>query len=106
MDLRAMRKTADLLKLVEVPAFAVLNSVSAAGTVADEAAEMIEEGLGLKVCPVRLGDRVAYNRSLITGQTASEFEPHGKAAHEIEQLHMWVREQLGMSTSAPALMSA
>jgi chromosome partitioning protein len=106
MDLRAMRKTADLLKLVDVPAFAILNSVSASGTVADEAAEMIEEGLGLKVCPVRLGDRVAYNRSLITGQTALEFEPYGKAAREIEQLYMWVCAQLGMSTPEPVRMSA
>jgi chromosome partitioning protein len=106
MDLRAMRKTSDLLKLVEVPAFAVLNSVPAYGTVADEAAEMIDDGLGLKVCPVRLGDRVAYNRSLITGQTALEFEPHGKAAREIEQLHMWVCEQMGMATPEPVLMSA
>jgi chromosome partitioning protein len=106
MDLRAMRKTVDLLKLVQVPAFAVLNSVSSSGTVADEAAEMIEGSLGLAVCPVRLGDRVAYNRSLITGQTALEFEPHGKAAREIEQLHMWVCEQIGMAASEPVLMTA
>jgi chromosome partitioning protein len=106
MDLRAMRKTAELLTLVKTPAFAVLNSVSAFGTVADEAAEMIEGSLGLKVCPVRLGDRVAYNRSLITGQTAQEFEPHGKAARRIEQLHMWGCEQLGMRTREPVAMSA
>src|SRR5918995_2521055 len=42
MDLRAMRKTVDLLKLVKVPAFAVLNSVPPHSSVADEAAEMIE----------------------------------------------------------------
>jgi chromosome partitioning protein len=106
MDLRAMRKTVDLLKLVQVPAFAVLNSVSSSGTVADEAAEMIEGSLGLAVCPVRLGDRIAYNRSLITGQTALEFEPHGKAAREIEQLYMWICEQLGMGASEPVLMTA
>src|SRR3954467_545884 len=45
MDLRAMRKTIDLLKLVKVPTFAILNSVPAHGAVADEAAEMIEVGL-------------------------------------------------------------
>src|SRR3954453_587426 len=55
MDLRAMRKTVDLLKLVRVPAFAVLNGVPAHGSVADEAAEMIETGLAMRVCPVRLG---------------------------------------------------
>jgi chromosome partitioning protein len=97
MDLRAMRKTIELLKLVKVPAFAVLNGVPPQRAVADEAAEMIETGLGLSVCPVRLGDRVAYSRCLIEGQTAQEFEPDGKAAREIEQLHTWTCEQVGLS---------
>jgi chromosome partitioning protein len=106
MDLRAMRKTVDLLSLVKVPSFAVLNGVPAAGKIADEAAEMIEESLGLPVCPVRLGDRVAYDRCLITGQTAQEFEPLGKAAREIEQLHKWACEQVGMSASEPVAMAS
>jgi chromosome partitioning protein len=97
MDLRAMRKTVDLLKLVKVPAFAVLNNVPPYGSIGDEAAQTIAEDLGLPVCPVRLGDRVAYNRCLITGQVAQEFEPQGKAAREIEQLYMWTCEQLNMS---------
>jgi chromosome partitioning protein len=106
MDLRAMRKTADLLKLVKAPSFAVLNSVPAVGTGADEAAQVIESEFALPSCPVRLGDRVAYSRCLITGQTAIEFEPTGKAAKEVEQLHMWACEQLGMSTGEPVRMSA
>src|SRR5215212_3951782 len=106
MDLRAMRKTVDLLKLVKVPAFAVLNSVTPHGTVADEAAEMIETTLKLPVCPIRLGDRVAYNRCLISGQTAQEFEPQGKAAREIEQLHTWACEQVGMMPREPVRLSA
>ena len=97
MDLRAMRKTVDLLRLVKVPSFAVLNSVPPHGAIADEAAESIVTDLGLPVCPARLGDRVAYNRCLITGQAAQEFEPKGKAAQEIEQLYMWTCEQLAMS---------
>ncbi len=99
MDLRAMRKTVELLRLVKVPAFAVLNSVPSFSTIADEAAETIADGLGLPVCPVRIGDRVAYSRCLITGQVAQEIEPKGKAAIEIEQLHKWTCEQLGMSAS-------
>lgn len=99
MDLRAMRKTVELLKLVKVPAFAVLNGVPAIGTVADEAAEMIEGSLGLSVCPIRLGDRVAYSRCLIAGQVAQEIEPQGKAASEIERLHTWVCAQLHISTT-------
>lgn len=122
MDLRAMRKTVELLKLVKVPAFAVLNSVAPQGTVADEAAEMIEGSLGLPVCPIRLGDRVAYDRCLINGQVAQELEPAGKAAGEVARLYAWACAQLniptgaqvhartgataGMSASAPARMAA
>lgn len=101
MDLRAMRKTVDLLKLVKVPAFAVLNSVPSYGTIADEAEEMIRGTLGLEVCPVRLGDRVAYSRCLITGQVAQEVEPQGKAASEITRLHVWACEQLRIPAGAP-----
>jgi chromosome partitioning protein len=97
MDLRAMAKTVDLLKLARVPAIAVLNAVQPHGTIADEAADTITNDLGLPVCPIRLGSRVAYNRCLITGQVAQEFEPAGKAAREIEQLFMWACEQLAMS---------
>lgn len=98
MDLRAMRKTVDLLKLVKVPAVAILNNVNPYGTVADEAAETITDTLGLPVCPIRIGDRVAYNRCLITGQVAQEIDPKSKAASEIEQLYMWTCEKIGMST--------
>jgi chromosome partitioning protein len=100
MDLRAMRKTVDLLKLVKVSATAVLNNVPPYGSIGDEAAETITNDLGLPVCPVRLGDRVAYNRCLITGQVAQEFEPEGKAAREVEQLYMWTCERLNMSAVA------
>lgn len=96
MDLRAMRKTVELLKLVKVPAFAVLNGVPSQGTVADEAAEMISDGLQLPVCPIRLGDRVAFDRCIITGQSAQETEPQGKAAAEVHSLHMWTCVQLNM----------
>ena len=122
MDLRAMRKTVELLKLVKVPAFAILNSVPSYGTVADEAAEMIEGSLGLPVSPIRLGDRGAYTRCLIGGQVAQEVEPAGKAAAEIARLYTWTCEQLHipageldrtragalsqMSTGAPANTSA
>jgi chromosome partitioning protein len=100
MDLRAMRKTVDLLKLVKVPAVAILNNVPAYGAIGDEAAETISTDLGLPVCPVRLGDRVAFNRCLITGQVAQEIEPQSKAALEVEQLYMWTCSQLNMSVLA------
>jgi chromosome partitioning protein len=100
MDLRAMRKTADLLNYLKKPTYAVLNEVAAQGTVADEAAKAIIAQFGMPVCPIRLGQRVAFNRCLLAGQTAQEYEPGGKAAQEIESLRQWVSAQLGMLGNA------
>jgi chromosome partitioning protein len=98
MDLRAMRRTADLIRLVKAPAFVVLNGVPHQGSVSEEAAESIRGDIGLAVAPVRLGSRVAYDRALISGQTAQEFEPGGKAAREVEALYMWACQQVNMLT--------
>jgi chromosome partitioning protein len=98
MDLRAMRKTVDLLRLVKATAYAVLNGVSPHGSVADEAAATIANDLDLPVALARLGQRVAYDRCLISGLTAQEFEPGGKAAQEVQKLYMWVCQQVNMPT--------
>ena len=102
MDLRAMRKTADILDYLKKPTFAVLNEVASQGTVADEAARAIAAQFGMLVCPVRLGQRVAFNRCLLGGQAAQEYEPGGKAAQEVEMLRQWVSKQVSDGTSAPA----
>jgi chromosome partitioning protein len=116
MDLRAMRKTADLLNYVKKTTYAVLNEVAPQGTVADEAGRAITAQFGIPVCPIRLGQRVAFNRCLLTGQTAQEYEPGSKAAQEIDALLQWIsgtvnlsagskpskstREKIGKSTSS------
>ena len=41
-----------------------------------------------------LGDRAAFHRSSAKGETASEIEPEGKAAQEIEALWKWLVKQL------------
>ncbi len=102
MDLRAMRKTADLINHLKKPIYAVLNEVAPQGTVADEAGRAITAQFGIAVCPVRLGQRVAFNRCLLTGQTAQEYNPGGRAAQEIATLLTWVSAQVGLSTRAKA----
>jgi chromosome partitioning protein len=99
MDLRALRKTAELLEHVKKPTYAVLNGVAPQGSVADEAANAITAQFKLRVAPVRLGERVAYNRCLIGGQTAQEFEPDGKAAQEVMELYKWASKLVGLSAS-------
>jgi len=98
MDLRAMSKTADLLKLVGKPAYAVLNNVPHKGTVVAEATETIKETFGMQVAPMHFGDRVAYSRCMIAGQAAQEFEPAGKAANEVARAIKWASALLHLPT--------
>ena len=97
MDLRALGKTAELLQHVRTPTYVVLNGVAPQGAVADEAAKAIAEQYKLPIAPIRLGDRVAYSRCLISGETAQEFEPDGKAARELIELYKWTSKLVGLS---------
>jgi chromosome partitioning protein len=100
LDLEAIASTLDLVRAVGKPALALLNAIAPVGTEADEAAEAIT-GLDAEVCPVRLVSRVAFSRALITGLTAQEFEPDGKAAREIHSLHMFICERVHMFNTTP-----
>jgi chromosome partitioning protein len=96
MDLRAMRKTTDLLKHIKKPTYAVLNGVSVQGSAALGTEKAIATEFKIDVCPIRMGDRVAYSRCLISGQSAQEYEPEGKAAREIHKFHKWVSGLVGL----------
>jgi chromosome partitioning protein len=96
LDLEAIANTLDLIRTTRTPTLIVLNAVAATGTEAAEAAEAIA-GLDAEVCPITLGNRVAFSRSLISGRTAQEIEPEGKAAREIERLHAFMCAHLGIS---------
>ena len=65
---------------------AVLNGCATMGSDADDAEQALADR-GVEVCPVRIGQRVVFARSLHTGQVAQELEPTGKAAAEIARVH-------------------
>jgi cellulose biosynthesis protein BcsQ len=48
---------------------------------------VIEKRDALKVCPVTFCQRSAFADAMITGQTAGEYDPQGKAAQEIDALY-------------------
>jgi len=102
MDLRAMRKTTDLLKHIKKPTYAVLNGVSVQGSAALGTEKAIAAEFKIEICPIRMGDRVAYSRCLISGHSAQEYEPEGKAAREAHKFHKWVSGLVGLSTKKVA----
>jgi chromosome partitioning protein len=93
LDLQAVGATLDLAKLADKRAVLVFNAVPPRGKTADYSAEALED-LGGDICPVRLGYRVAYSSALVEGQSASEWEPKGKAASEVKRLFAWVKKNI------------
>lgn len=88
LDLDALDDFGDLLRLAgDPPAYVVLNAVPPQGRAHESARQVIEKKHGLKVCPVTLCQRAAYAAAMINGQTATEYEPQGKAAQEIDALY-------------------
>ena len=89
LDLEAITNTLCFQRATSKPVTVVLNAVAPTG----QGAAQAEEDLAahqVETCPARLGRRIAFARALISGQTAQEFEPHGKAAREIRELHTFV----------------
>ena len=77
LDLEAIANTLRFVRTTGTPVCVVINAVAPLGQDAAQAAEVIA-GLAVEVCPVRLGNRVAFARALISGQAAQEFEPGGE----------------------------
>ncbi len=99
LDLEAIANSLDIAKLAHKPATVILNAVSPIGSEANEAAEAIIQ-LGGEACPVRLVNRVAYARAIVYGQAAQEYEPHGKAAQEMDMLHKFMCAHYHILTSS------
>ncbi|MHC5779852.1 hypothetical protein, partial [Nostoc sp.] len=74
-------------------AFVTLNAVPATGSLGDEAETAISEQ-GIKVCPWRLTQRIAFVYAATAGLGVQEYEPNGKAALEVKNLYRWVLKQV------------
>ena len=93
LDLEAITNTLAFLRTTGTPVLVVLNAIAATG----QDAQLAEQALSahqVVTCPVRLGRRVAFARSLVSGQSAQEFEPGGKSAREVTELHDFVLRRL------------
>jgi chromosome partitioning protein len=66
----------------------VLNAAPVRGKIVTDVREALEKRV--TVAPVVLCQRAAYANAWIDGRAVQEYEPHGKAAAEIEQLYQWI----------------
>ena len=89
LDLEAITNTLTFIRTTSTPTLVILNAIASTG----QDAVLAEEALSahdVETCPVRLGRRVAFARALISGQSAQEYEPFGKAALEVKRLHDFI----------------
>ncbi|MEP1422185.1 MAG: ParA family partition ATPase [Erythrobacter sp.] len=93
-DLAALEPIADLVNYAKTPAFVVLNAVPTGATKLANEAKKAAKDIGLKVCPVTLGERADFHRSSAKGETAGELAPDGKASKEVDKLWKWLHKML------------
>lgn len=101
LDVMAMTKTLDLVRHYAKPFAVALTFCPPQGREIDDALQVIGQ-LGAELCPVRVGQRIAYSRAQQTGQAAQELDPAGKAAQEIENLYAYVCMHLYADTQKEA----
>lgn len=89
LDLMAISQTMRTVHEVGKPATVVLNFCPPIGREAEDAALVVKQ-LGAELCPVRIGNRIAFSRAQQTGQSAQEIDPEGKAAQEVKELYAYV----------------
>ncbi len=97
-DVETLQATIDLvLSRAKRPPVVVLNAVPPQGLRHQQAADAVR-ALGIAVCPVHIGQRVAFEYAAQLGQSVTEFEPEGRAALEIRQLYKSICRILDTST--------
>ena len=94
VDLKTVRASLDLVELAGAARrAAVLTRVKPFGARHAETADWLGQ-LGLPVCPVTIGDRIAFQDAYSHGLGVCELEPQGKAALEIRHLYEYTCELL------------
>lgn len=96
LDVMAMTRTLDLVKHTAKPHAVVLTFCPPSGREVEDTVAVIRE-LAATLCPVRIGNRVAYSRAQQSGRAAQELAEAGKAAREVNDLYRYVRMNLGPS---------
>lgn len=89
-DIETLRSVRDILLLAgHPPAVVVVNRASVQGKRHTETQDAAT-AQGFTVCPVVLFARTAHGDAGNIGQTAAEYDPHGKAAQEMAELYDYI----------------
>lgn len=93
-DLETVPATQELIALAgNTPAMVVLTQVPSRGDRHVQAKKTLAE-IAMSVCPQTVGSRAAHGDAGALGLTATEYEPSGTAAQEIQQVYKYISRLL------------
>jgi chromosome partitioning protein len=95
LDLAAIPASILIAKNAGKPFFVVCNAAPIQGVEVDEMRSALTAA-GVDMAPTIMHQRKPYSARMHEGRTASEAEPKGKAAAEVEELFLWVCEKVIM----------
>ena len=85
-DLDAIRSTINVGTIAQVPMRILFNAVRTQGSRFYDAKKAVST-YNVECLPCYLGNRVAFEDSILNGQSVLEYEPTGKAAREVNVLY-------------------
>ena len=85
-DLDAIRSTINVGMTARVPMRILFNAVRSQGSRYYDAKKAVSP-YGVETLPCFLGNRVAFEDSILNGQSVLEYEPTGKASREVNVLY-------------------
>ena len=95
-DLEAIEATIEIGKMANVEMRVVMNAVSSRSSMINLAREAVEV-YEVPCAPCVIGDRVAFSKSVVSGQAVQEYKPQDKkATDEILSLYEYVCQEMGV----------
>lgn len=97
IDLQAIEDSINIAKLAGKTPYVLFNAIHPSAKKAfEEIKEVAESVYGASVIPYFVSQRSTFSHCMIGGQSPQEYEPNGKAHHEIEQLYSWLANKLSL----------
>jgi chromosome partitioning protein len=91
LDLRGISQTVNLIDLAQKRASAhVVLNACAHSAIAADAEAAVRKTYGLPVCPVKIGQYIAFTHAVTAGTSITAFDKHGRAGEQIRILTDWV----------------
>lgn len=104
-DLEVLKDTLRLVIAAQKPFGVVLTMVRPGSRSLEQAQELLGplcKKYGGELCPITVGNRVAYTDSVFFAKTVSEYEPNGQAAKEMKEIWRWVHSKVHNTEAANA----